>query len=210
MLPQVLSIQISDVQPLWVPRGTERVQVMSGIRKHAISTINQPTPVAVKKLGLQGDEQADLSVHGGLDKAVYVYPVECYPRWEAELSQIRQTQPSADGLPLPLPLGAFGENLTVSGIQEEDVWIGDRWQLGSCVLRVESPRRPCYKFSALLGWPGASRYMMQHGLTGWYMSVEQPGEIRAGDTVQVIAGNRQTSLTERIRQMTRRVDLRDD
>ena len=104
-------------------------------------------PVAVAPLGLAGDEQADLSVHGGLDKAVYAYPAEHYAFWV----EARRAAGVA-GIDTALPHGSMGENLTLNGLLESEVWVGDVLRFANCALRVEQPREPCYKFNAAMGF----------------------------------------------------------
>lgn len=196
--PRLIGIQVGRVAPLTIVRGPSDIAtVPSGIRKQPVSTLDTRTPVAVGRLGLAGDEQSDLTVHGGLAKAVYAYPSEHYGFWQERL-----------GLAAPLPAGAFGENLTLCGLLESELWIGDELHFADCVLAVESPRRPCYKLNAVLGSDLAGKLMVEHGLTGWYLSVLATGSLRAGERCRVIAGPRQVSLAERQRQMTRPVDRR--
>jgi MOSC domain-containing protein YiiM len=151
----------------------------------------------VDRLGLEGDEQADLSVHGGIEKAVYAYPIEHYPRWQAWLARAERMQ-----------YGTLGENLSTQGVVESDLWIGDEMQFDKCVLRVESPRRPCFKLNAVLDNEQAGRFMLAQALTGWYLRVVTPGTLRAGDAFVIVPGPRQTSLPERQRQMIRPADTR--
>ncbi|WP_305619119.1 MOSC domain-containing protein [Polaromonas sp.] len=148
-------------------------------------------PVPVLPLGLLGDEQADLSVHGGLEKAVYAYPVEHYPFWQAArreqgLSQIDDS----------LPFGSLGENLTLQGLLENDVWAGDVLRFPHCELQVRIPREPCYKFNAAMGFTRASRLMAQSGFCGFYLSVLTPGTLSAGDSFELLPGRRSVSITE--------------
>lgn len=197
-LPRLLAIQTGRVAALSIPRGDDDVvTVMSGIRKQAVSTLELPAPIAVGRLGLAGDEQSDLSVHGGLDKAVYAYPSEHYAFWQKLL-------PDA----APLAFGALGENLAIAGLLESDLWIGDELHFADCVLAVESPRRPCYKLNAILGSEQAAREMVRRGLTGWYLNVVRTGSLRAGESFRVQPGRRLVSLAERQTQMTRPADLR--
>lgn len=198
MAATLLSVQVGAARPLRVPDAEGGREVLSGIRKLPVSTAAQPARVAVGRLGLAGDEQADPSVHGGLDKAVYAYPAEHYAFWQT-FTEVAEA----------LPPGRVGENLTLSGLLEADLWIGDRLHIGTCVFVVESPRRPCYKFNTVMGAPGAARAMLEHGLTGWYLSVDQAGDIGAGDAVSVEPGPRRVRLTERQQQMIRPVDRRD-
>ena len=145
--------------------------------------------VPVMPLGLLGDEQADLSIHGGLEKAVYAYPSEHYPYWlamrqQAGLGQIDDS----------LPHGSLGENLTLQGLLEADVWAGDVLQFPGCALRVTLPREPCYKFNAVMGFARASKLMAQSGFCGFYLAVDRPGTLRAGDSFEVLPGRRSVSI----------------
>ena len=179
---QLLSVQV----------GTAR-RITIGGRSILTAIGKQPVAgdLAVKPLGLVGDEQADLSVHGGLEKAVYAYPSEHYAYWQAVrrdagLGQIDDT----------LPPGSLGENLTLAGLLEADVWAGDVLQFPGCALRVTVPREPCYKFNAAMGFAQASKRMAQSGFCGFYLAVQRPGVLRAGDTFEVIPGQRGTGIPE--------------
>src|SRR5713226_5041968 len=131
--------------------------------------------VHVARLNLEGDEQSDLSVHGGADKAVYAYPAEHYAFWRAEL-------PGMD-----LPWGAFGENFTTEGLIEDGVRIGDRLRVGSAELVVTQPRMPCFKLGIRFGRPDMVKRFLRSGRTGFYLSVAREGEIAAGDAVTWVA-----------------------
>ena len=158
--------------------------VLTGIGKAPVQGA-----VAVMRLGLDGDEQADLSVHGGLDKAVYAYPVEHYAFWQAE----RRTH----GVSLfdePLPPGYMGENLTVRGLLEHEVFVGDRLHFPDCVLRVAAPREPCYKFNAVMGFAQASRTMALATCCGYYLSVVEVGHLAAGQEAWLEPGQRSVSI----------------
>lgn len=160
--------------------------ILTGIDKRPVAG-----PVAVGRMGLQGDEQADFSVHGGLDKAVYAYPSEHYPWWD--------TAREAAGVPgagQGLAWGALGENLTLAGLLERDVWAGDLLVFPRCVLAVTAPREPCYKFNAAMGYSHAARQMGQSGLCGFYLSVRETGSLCAGDTAQLQAGPRHIGIPE--------------
>ena len=128
--------------------------------------------VSVDRLNLHGDRQADLSVHGGEDKAVYAYPHEHYAFWKREL-ELEQLAP-----------GAFGENLTVTGFAERDVRIGERWRIGSCELAVTEPRLPCFKLAAKFQRPDMIRRFLVSRRTGFYFRVLRPGELGAGDEIE--------------------------
>lgn len=147
--------------------------------------------VPVGPLGLQGDEQADLSVHGGLSKAVYAYPSEHYDFWR----QARQSAGVA-GIDTQLDPGALGENLTLRGLLETDVWVGDVLRFPNCQLRVSQPREPCYKFNAAMGFNTAAKLMAQSGLCGFYLAVDARGTVAAGDTFTLVPGTRQISITQ--------------
>ncbi len=147
--------------------------------------------VPVMPLGLFGDEQADLSVHGGLEKAVYAYPSEHYAFW-----QIARQQAGLGRIDDSLPHGSLGENLTLAGLLETGVWAGDVLKFADCELRVTLPREPCYKFNASIGFASASRLMAQSGFCGFYLAVQTPGVMRAGESFELIAGKRSVSIPQ--------------
>lgn len=124
--------------------------------------------VFVGQGGLAGDGQADLENHGGIDKAVLAYSAEHYPRWQQEL-----------GIP-DMPPGGFGENLTIAGLDESAVCIGDVWQCGPVELEVSQPRQPCWKTSRRWRIDDLSRRIIANGRSGWYLRVLAEGEIEAG------------------------------
>ena len=130
---------------------------------------------ALRRLNLDGDRQADLSVHGGPSKAVYVYPIEHYEYWREQL-------PGVD-----LPWGMFGENLTVEGLREDRINIGDRFRIGSAQLMVTEPRLPCYKLAAKFGRDDIIKRFLHSGRTGFYFAVLQEGEVGAGDDITVVS-----------------------
>ncbi len=186
---RVLAVNVGTALPLVVAgAGTEAV-VMSAIRKHPLSTLHHPIAVGVHRLGLAGDEQVDRSVHGGLDRAVYAYPIEHYTWWNA-----RRREAGVEEAERPLAFGALGENLTVQGLLEVTLWVGDRLRIGEVEFVVKSPRRPCYKLNAVMGYAHAARDMTQSGFSGVYLGVAQAGVIRAGDPVVLFAGPRQVSI----------------
>ena len=160
--------------------------MLSAIGKTAVTG-----PVAVMPLGLLGDEQADLSVHGGLDKAVYAYPQEHYALLGGA------TQPAGcEPVRRPVAHGFLGENLTIDGLLETEVWIGDLLHFPGCSLRVTAPREPCYKFNAVMGLRDAGRLMMEQLCPGFYLSVAQPGPIEAGQTFTLEPGTRGLRVSE--------------
>jgi MOSC domain-containing protein YiiM len=130
--------------------------------------------IRVAQLNLDGDQQSDLSVHGGIDKAVYAYPSEHYSFWRQELSGI------------DLPWGAFGENFTTAGLVEETVHIGDRFRLGSAEFVVTQPRMPCFKLGIRLNRPDIVKRFLQSGRTGFYFAVLKEGEVTAGNTIDLL------------------------
>lgn len=136
----------------------------------------------VRTLNLDGDRQADLSVHGGADKAVYAYPGEHYEHWHRELNGT------------DLPWGMFGENLTTAGLQEDAVNIGDRFRIGSTVMIVTQPRMPCYKLAIRFGRDDMVKRFLDSRRNGFYLAVLQEGEIGSGDSIQPI-GRDETDIT---------------
>jgi MOSC domain-containing protein YiiM len=179
---QLLAIQTGQVRPLMV--GGRKL--VSAIGKTTVSG-----PIEVGVLGLAGDEQADLSVHGGLSKALYALPSEHLPWWQAK----RQAQ-GATMFEEPLAPGYLGENLSLQGLLEQDLFIGDRLDFGNVVFRVTQPREPCGKFNAVMGYAGAAKDMVQSGRCGFYLAVEQTGRLQAGASFQIIPGQRSVSVTE--------------
>jgi MOSC domain-containing protein YiiM len=152
------------------PLATRKGEVLSAIVK---------TPVAgrvrVHRLGLEGDGQADLTVHGGPDKAVYAYSHDHYAPWARELGR-----PGLDP-------GFFGENLTVDGMLETDVRIGDIYRVGTAVVQVVQPRSPCFKLAAHLGLPDFAKTFLASGRSGFYLRVLEEGDLGAGDAVERIS-----------------------
>ena len=147
------------------------VTINSGIFKKPVQG-----RVRLSSSNLDGDRQADLSVHGGPYKAVYAYPSEHYEFWRKEL-------PDAE-----LPWGAFGENFTTEGL-EEDLHVGDRFQIGSAVLMVRQPRMPCYKLAAKFQRDDMIERFLRSGRSGFYLSVEHEGEVGAGDSFELLSGS---------------------
>lgn len=130
--------------------------------------------IKVSKLNLEGDAQADLSVHGGINKAVYAYPSEHYDFWRSEF-------PGMD-----LPWGMFGENLTLQGLSESEACLGDRFRIGTAALMVTQPRLPCYKLGIKFGRDDMPEHFLSSGRTGFYFSVVEEGELGAGDLIETI------------------------
>ncbi|PZO37913.1 MAG: MOSC domain-containing protein [Pseudanabaena frigida] len=144
--------------------------VRTGIFKEPINE-----RVMVRSLNLDGDGQADLTVHGGLEKAVYVYPFEHYDYWRRELPDTELT------------LGNFGENFTTTGLREEELNIGDRFQIGNVKLMVTQPRLPCYKLVIRFGRSDMVKRFLASRRTGFYFSVLQEGEVGTGDTLELVS-----------------------
>ena len=140
--------------------------------------------------GLQGDEHADLSVHGGQAKAIYCYPAEHYDFWRnaIEASEIHLSRLDQHG--------ALGENLTIEGIVEDQAFVGDVWKINDVELEVTAPREPCFKFNAIMGDRLAGKKMFSQGLCGWYFSVRNPGCLRAGESIEIFPGPRERSIAE--------------
>ena len=164
-------------------------QVMTAIGKRGVSG-----PLAVRPLGLEGDEQADLSVHGGLSKAVYAYPSEHYPFWQTVRAQAQVSLWDE-----PLPDGFMGENLTLTGLLETQVWVGDVLRFANCDLAVSEPRFPCFKFNAAMGFNQASKMMSANAWCGFYLAVRVPGTLAAGEHFELLPGPREVGITELFR-----------
>jgi MOSC domain-containing protein YiiM len=145
------------------------INVTTGIFKEPV-----PGRVVLRKLNLDGDQQADLTVHGGEFKAVYCYPMEHYEYWNRKLGR-------------DLPIGMFGENFTVNGMLEEDVLIGDRFTVGSAEVIVTQPRLPCYKLGVRFEADDMVKLFFESRRTGFYVAVTREGEVGAGDTITRIA-----------------------
>jgi MOSC domain-containing protein YiiM len=199
---KLISINAGKVAPLFTNQHPDHAVVMSGIKKSSISNIDQANPVDINTLGVMGDEQADLSVHGGLEKAIYVYPHEHYPFWNALLSRELKT-------PFDLQPGAMGENFTITGLLEADVFVGDRLQIGDLEFIVTKLREPCFKFNAKMRYKGAAKAMLQSGHCGWYMRVITPGTLIAGSQISHRPGKQETAIADQVRAILKREIQRD-
>ena len=176
MASKLISVQVGT--PRKVPRGDS--EVLTGIFKSPVKA-----RVQMRALNLDGDAQADLTVHGGRDKAVYAYPAEHYEYWRREL-------PGVD-----LPWGAFGENLTTEGLLEPDVHIGDRFVIGGAEVVVTQPRLPCFKLNLKFQSGDMGKRFLASGRTGFYLRVLREGEIGAGDAiVRVHEDENRVSISE--------------
>ena len=186
---RLLTISTGKVMPLFGNHHPDYKSVASAIRKKAVSTLDNPVTVKIATLGIEGDEQADLSVHGGIEKAIYVYPVEHYAFWNELL--IRETKQSVH-----LEHGAIGENFTIEGLLETEVYVGDRLRIGDLEFAVVKLREPCFKFNAAMRYKGAAKAMLQSGFSGWYLRVIKTGVLTAGAQIQLIPGSRETSIAQ--------------
>ncbi|MBU3629457.1 MOSC domain-containing protein [Polynucleobacter sp. AP-Melu-500A-A1] len=184
---RLLSISSGKVAPLFGNHHPNYKSVASAIVKTPVSDLQTPTPIEITKLGVRGDEQADLSVHGGLEKAIYVYPVEHYAFWNTLLT--RETKQVVD-----LQYGAFGENFTIEGLLETEVFVGDLMRIGELEFSVVKLREPCFKFNARMKYKGAAKAMLQSGFSGWYLRVNQTGLLSAGAAITLIPGAREISI----------------
>lgn len=147
-------------------------EIVTGIFKEPVAG-----RVLVRRLNLDGDRQADLSVHGGPNKAAYAYPAEHYDFWRRELPGVE------------LPLGMFGENLTVEGLSEDEVNIGDRFRMGTAEFAVTQPRIPCYKLAFRFGRPDMVKRFLASRRSGFYLRVLREGEVGAADAIELVARN---------------------
>jgi len=144
-------------------------QVLTSIFKEPVAG-----RIAIKRLNLEGDQQADLKVHGGPEMAVYLYPAEYYAFWREQFPEME------------LPWGMFGENLTIWGLRDDTLYIGDHLQVGSAHLVVTQPRLPCYKLALKFGRDDILKRFFQSGFSGFYCAVLQEGEVAAGDPIRLL------------------------
>lgn len=164
-IPNLVSVQVGQIAPLG-PDG-----VASGFVKRPVAS-----PVRVGKLNLDGDQQADLRVHGGPDKAVYAYAAANYPLWAQDFPEHAAR----------LTPGVFGENLTIAGLVEADIWVGDVHAIGTARLQVCQPRQPCFKLGLRFDDNRLPRNMVRSGRSGWYYRVLEEGVLSAGDEVRIV------------------------
>lgn len=180
---KILSINVATVGNLFVTEDDEAPRrVPTAFDKKPVAT-----SVQVTRLGLLGDEQADLTANGGINKAVYAYPSEHYAFWSAQRLAVLKRD-------VPLSPGAMGENLTISGLLEDEAWVGDQLHIGDAIFQVTEPRVPCFKFNVRMGFSHASKAMLQSGATGFFLRVLKEGNISAGDAIALIAGPRQQTI----------------
>ncbi|MGH9697356.1 MAG: MOSC domain-containing protein [Bryobacteraceae bacterium] len=162
---QVVSVHVGQPRQVETPRGV----VITSIFKASVAG-----RVAVRNHNLAGDRQADLRVHGGPNKAVYAYSSEHYPYWAQQL-------PGTD-----LPFGKFGENLTITGLTEEQAHIGDRYRIGTSILRVTQPRMPCFKLGIRFGRADMIKLFWKSGRSGIYFAIAKEGELGTGDEIELV------------------------
>lgn len=159
METEILAVLTGKVRPF---RGDET----SAIAKRPVAEA-----VAVDAMGLAGDEQADRTVHGGVDKAIHHYPADHYDWWRGQL----------DDAPLLDAPGAFGENISTLGLDEQTVCLGDRFRLGTALIEVSQARQPCWKLDHRFGVKGVMAKVVTSRRTGWYYRVLEAGTVQAGD-----------------------------
>ncbi|WIY05670.1 MOSC domain-containing protein [Amycolatopsis mongoliensis] len=152
--------------------------VLSAITKAPVTAPR----LKLTELNLDGDRQADLTVHGGVDKAVYVYPAEHYPAWAAD---------GFDASP-----GDFGENISLTGVTEDDVRIGDVWAWGDALVQVSQPRQPCFKLAMKTGRKDVVPAMIDSGRCGWYLRVLRPGTVPTSGVLDVVESAGGPTITE--------------
>ena len=186
---RLLSISAGKVVPLFGNHHPNYKSVASAIHKQRISSLDNPLPAEITTLGVKADEQADLSVHGGIEKAIYVYPAEHYTFWNELLT--RETKQCVE-----LQHGALGENFTIEGLLETEVFVGDRLLIGALEFAVVKLREPCFKLNAALSYKGAAKAMLQSGFSGWYLRVIKTGMLTADSAITLIPGSRNTSIAE--------------
>lgn len=167
---RILSIHTGRVQTLGGDSDDAGESWTSAIRKAKVSGA-----VQAQQTGIVSDEQADLVHHGGPDKAILAYAAKHYDQWKAEFPEKN------------FEAGGFGENLTVTNLDESQCCIGDRFRVGDCVLEISQPRQPCWKLSRRWDLPRLAVLVQQNGRTGWYLRVIKPGQIEAGMTLELIA-----------------------
>ena len=181
---RIISVNVGSVRQLGRVRGKP---IYSGFVKKPVTG-----EVKVGKLNLEGDRQADLTVHGGIDKAVYAYPSEHYPFWVEKYPDME------------IPWGSFGENLTPEGLLESEVHLGDRLGVGSAELEVTQPRFPCYKLGLRFGTQAILKTFLDSERSGYYLKVLREGKVKAGDSIRTIEVNENSPTITSMVQMVKR------
>ena len=149
--------------------------------------------VMLRRLGFDGDQVADPSVHGGVDKAVHFYPAEHYPKWTALFATLGQ-----EPHPLLEISGAFGENISASGLTEEKVKIGDRFRMGKALVEIAQGRQPCWKLDHYFSLHGISGVVIKTGRCGLYFRVIEEGEVAPMDLIEQVEEAKHDWTVERV------------
>ena len=181
---RIVSVNVGSVEVLGRIRGKP---VQSGfVKKPVLGSVK------VGRLNLEGDHQADLTVHGGVDKAVYAYPSEHYLYWAKEYPKME------------MPWGSFGENFTTEGLLEDEVHVGDRFIVGSAEFAVTQPRLPCYKLGLRFGTQVILKTFLDSERSGYYLKVLREGNVKAGDTIRTVEVNENSpTITSMVRVVKR-------
>jgi MOSC domain-containing protein YiiM len=169
-MKKVISVNVGT--PAEIGREGTR-KILSAILKRSVRG-----PVTVRKLNLDGDRQADLSVHGGVDKVVYAYPSEHYGYWRKKFSDLK------------MEWGFFGENLTIAGLLEQGVHVGDQLEIGTSVFEVTQSRFPCFKLGIRLGDQAMISSFLESESTGFYLKILKEGQVEANDSIKRVHFNR--------------------
>ncbi len=165
MKAEILAVLLGKVRPF---RGDDEPS--------AIGKLPVAHPVAVGPMGLAGDEQADRTVHGGIDKAIHNYPADHYDWWRSHLGDV----------PLLVASGAFGENISTAGLDETNVFLGDRFRLGTALVEVTQARQPCWKLDHRFQAKGVMAQVVKTQRTGWYYRVLEAGQVQVGDALDLV------------------------
>jgi MOSC domain-containing protein YiiM len=190
-MPHICSISLGKVKRINQNNQVVAPPIYSAIHKTPVSSLENRHAIDVGKLGVKGDEQSNLQVHGGIEKALYAYAQEHYGFWKKILTEHKHLDSKAE-----LTHGYFGENLTVSGLFEDQVFIGDTWHVGNTILQVTELREPCFKLNIKINYKAAAKTMVQSGFSGWYLRVLKTGSMQAGDEIRVEPGTRQVSIAK--------------
>ena len=170
-MPRLISIQIGQ------PRDYEPVEGDTSDKPWRTAFYKEPVagPIQAKRLGLEGDGVHEVEIHGGVDKALCVYSAEHWPHWREDLGLGDEFGPAA-----------FGENLSIAGLTEADVCLGDRWRIGAAEFEVSQPRQPCWKLARRWKTKDLTLRVQQTGYTGWYVRVVTEGALEAGQPIELV------------------------